>query len=103
MRLSTDSVAKLTLATAGRRRCGLVLRVSRLHPMYVTGCTSCTVLCAMSQSSPVEVRSPVTALLPDDLRARREALGLTQAKLAETLGVTPTTVARWERSERPMS
>jgi non-specific serine/threonine protein kinase len=35
-----------------------------------------------------------------ELRARRRSLGLTQAGLASTLGVTPNTVARWERGEQ---
>ena len=35
----------------------------------------------------------------DELRARRKALGLSQVALAERLGVTATTVARWERGE----
>lgn len=33
------------------------------------------------------------------LRTLRTALGLTQVQLAEQLGVTSTTVARWERGE----
>ncbi len=33
------------------------------------------------------------------LRRLRKAAGLTQAALAERLGVTPNTVARWERDE----
>lgn len=40
------------------------------------------------------------ALTPAELRAKRSALGLTQERLAEALGVTATTVARWERGER---
>lgn len=36
-------------------------------------------------------------------RLRRKALKLSQAKLAHRLGVTPTSIARWERSERPIS
>jgi transcriptional regulator with XRE-family HTH domain len=32
----------------------------------------------------------------------RKTLGLTQQQLAETLGVEPNTVARWERGERPI-
>lgn len=35
-----------------------------------------------------------------DLRNRRRALGLTQAELAEYLGVAANTVARWERGAR---
>ena len=33
----------------------------------------------------------------NELRERRLALGLTQARLAEILDVKPNTVARWER------
>ena len=33
------------------------------------------------------------------LRAIRQELGLTQAGLAEAIGVRPNTVARWERGE----
>jgi transcriptional regulator with XRE-family HTH domain len=35
----------------------------------------------------------------DELRAERQARGLTQRQLAEALGVTTNTVARWERGE----
>lgn len=35
-----------------------------------------------------------------DLKARRETLGLTQAQLADHLGIAPNTIARWERGER---
>lgn len=38
-----------------------------------------------------------------DLRRRRTDLGLSQAALAARLGVTSTTVARWERGERSIS
>jgi non-specific serine/threonine protein kinase len=38
-------------------------------------------------------------LFAAELRARRRGLGLTQAALAETLGVSANTVARWERGE----
>src|ERR1700730_11399984 len=39
---------------------------------------------------------------PLQLREQRNALGLTQARLAAAVGVTPNTVARWERSEQPI-
>jgi len=35
----------------------------------------------------------------DSVRARREAMGLTQAELGELLSVTPNSIARWERGE----
>jgi non-specific serine/threonine protein kinase len=38
-----------------------------------------------------------------ELRARRLGLGMTQRQLAADLGVTPTTLARWERGERAIS
>ena len=36
-------------------------------------------------------------------RELRQRLGLTQSQLAERLGVTVTSVARWEREERAIS
>jgi transcriptional regulator with XRE-family HTH domain len=42
----------------------------------------------------------VAAVEPDVLRACRRALGLTQAELADRLGVSANTVARWERGEQ---
>ena len=38
-----------------------------------------------------------------ELRAQRRRLGLTQRLLAERVGVTSTSVARWERGERGIS
>lgn len=38
----------------------------------------------------------------EELRRIRQRLGLTQARLAERLAVTSTTVARWERGEVPI-
>ncbi len=34
-----------------------------------------------------------------DLKAEREATGLTQQALADALGVTANTIARWERGD----
>jgi transcriptional regulator with XRE-family HTH domain len=36
-------------------------------------------------------------MTPDDLRARRAALHLTQKQLAEVLGVSKSTVSHWEQ------
>ena len=38
-----------------------------------------------------------------ELRSRRRKLGMSQRRLAAELGVTATTVARWERGERAIS
>lgn len=40
---------------------------------------------------------------PADLRALRERLGMTQAQLADALGMHPNTVACMERDEKPIS
>jgi transcriptional regulator with XRE-family HTH domain len=37
---------------------------------------------------------------PDELQRIREALGMTQAELADELGVHRVTVARWETGDR---
>jgi transcriptional regulator with XRE-family HTH domain len=39
----------------------------------------------------------------NELRKERKRLAWTQARLAEALGVTPNTVARWERDEVSIS
>ncbi len=39
----------------------------------------------------------------NQLNGIRERLGWTQAKLAKEVGVTVTTLARWERDEVPIS
>lgn len=40
-------------------------------------------------------------MTPDDIRAWREARGLSQKDLAEALGVRQATVSRWESGDRP--
>lgn len=40
-------------------------------------------------------------MTPDEIRAWREARGLSQAGLAKALGVRQATVSRWETGERP--
>jgi transcriptional regulator with XRE-family HTH domain len=42
-------------------------------------------------------------MLPADLLALREALGFTQAQLADALGMHANTVACMERGEKPIS
>lgn len=42
-------------------------------------------------------------MTPDQLRELRMSHGLTQSALAVHLGVTATTVARWERGEVPIT
>jgi DNA-binding transcriptional regulator YiaG len=42
------------------------------------------------------------SMAPTELRARRRALGLTQAGLGAALGVAGNTVARWERGNTPI-
>ena len=42
----------------------------------------------------------MTPTKPQQIRAIRGALGLTQAELGRILGVAGNTVARWERGER---
>jgi transcriptional regulator with XRE-family HTH domain len=37
---------------------------------------------------------------PDELKARRKALGMTQAQLAQRLRTTVTTISRWENAGR---
>lgn len=37
--------------------------------------------------------------MPDELRRRRQRMGLSQQQLSQELGVAVTTVARWERGE----
>jgi transcriptional regulator with XRE-family HTH domain len=39
----------------------------------------------------------------EEFKRKRHQLGLTQAQLANKLGVTATAVARWERGERSVS
>jgi transcriptional regulator with XRE-family HTH domain len=39
-------------------------------------------------------------MTPDELRARRTSLGMTQAELAAALGTVKDTISRWERGTR---
>ena len=43
------------------------------------------------------------AMIGRELRSIRQKLALTQAALAEAIGVTSNTVARWERGEMAIS
>jgi len=42
----------------------------------------------------------MTVTSGNPIRTLREQVGLSQARLAALLGVSPNTVARWERGER---
>lgn len=39
---------------------------------------------------------------PEELRTARQSFGLSQEALAKLMGISPNTVARWERGERPI-
>lgn len=53
---------------------------------------------------PLDARpSTPTTLSPAEVRALRCALGWTQRQLATALGVTVTTVARWEQGARAVT
>jgi DNA-binding transcriptional regulator YiaG len=41
-------------------------------------------------------------MTPSEIRTLRAALGLTQQALANRMGVTVTTVSRWEQGVRPL-
>lgn len=41
-------------------------------------------------------------MTPEQLKTRRAALGLTQAQLATQLGITVSTVAKWEQAIHPI-
>ena len=41
-------------------------------------------------------------MTPDELRQRRQALGLTQKQLGEAIGVPDKTIARWEQGVFPI-
>lgn len=41
-------------------------------------------------------------MTPDELRSRRQALGLTQKQLGESLGIPDKTIARWEQGVFPI-
>jgi DNA-binding XRE family transcriptional regulator len=44
----------------------------------------------------------IAMMPPDDLRARRKALDITQAQLAQWLQIARATVNRWERGREPI-
>ena len=42
-------------------------------------------------------------MTPDDIKNARKTLGLTQEGLAQRIGVTTSTVSKWEQGVRPVS
>lgn len=78
-------------------------------PESIAGCVGVTTgsssLDAAPRSLILNYTHGTTAIVHgNELRAiRRTKLKLTQAQLGERLGVTVTSVARWERNERTMS
>jgi len=46
---------------------------------------------------------PLPIATPDEVRALREQMGMTQEELAREMGVTEFTVWRWENGKRPIT
>lgn len=57
---------------------------------------------AILERLPVRNRVLARRYTPDYLRAQRARLGLTQAELADHLGLTKACVAQWEQGRRPI-
>lgn len=67
--------------------------------LHCARCESCgeLVLGADSDEQIVRaLREELRLLQPDEIRSQREALGLTQKRLGERLGVAQETISRWE-------
>lgn len=58
---------------------------------------------ALMRSAAASIRSEQGLLAPDDIRALRKRLGLTQSAFETLLGVGQKTVVRWERGTVPQS
>lgn len=48
------------------------------------------------------IPAPIKPIGPSELREKRAWLGMSQAKLADALGVPVNTLARWERGDLPI-
>ncbi|MFH0982241.1 MAG: type II TA system antitoxin MqsA family protein [Planctomycetota bacterium] len=76
----------------------------RLHEVTLPGllvpkCSACSEL-VLSNDTDEQIsralRDKLGLLQPEEIRRKREKLGLTQKTLAERIGVAPETISRWE-------
>jgi DNA-binding transcriptional regulator YiaG len=61
-----------------------------------------TTLEAIAEELARQLVADSSPLAPEEVRYLRTYLGLTQAELATQLGVDRTTVARWDKADRPL-
>lgn len=79
---------------------GQIYRV-QLDKLRVPRCRNCGEMVfddAANEQISDALRQQVGLLSPAEIRANREALGLTQRQLADHLGIAEATLSRWERS-----
>jgi putative zinc finger/helix-turn-helix YgiT family protein len=70
-----------------------------LHGVMVPTCTRCgtaIITSDLSERITAELRRSARLLLPEEIRRKREALGMTQSQLASALRVGEATFGRWE-------
>lgn len=100
--------ARFFLLTLNHKSSALLSIVTRTIPIVRHAVNTNGIVCAQFFDIPLVsflftgdlYRWYISDMGGEELRRRREDLGLTQAKLAEVLMVAANTVARWERGER---